>query len=113
MVMKVLQLKREGTTRDSLENARRILDAGYILVGGTFTFDTNMASWQTDAVFEWGVDGSKVEYTFKGFSFGYHGEGPRGLEEFLKMFHWNPKPDKVFTNTFGTEKGTVKLRDFT
>jgi len=112
MVVKTLQLKREGATRDSLENARRILDAGYILKGGSFTFDSNRADWETWAQFRWSVDDSIVDYVFKGFSFGYSGEGPRGLETFLKMFHWNPDPDKIFRNQFGMEKGSVPLTAF-
>jgi hypothetical protein len=113
MVVKTLQLVQEGATRHSLENARRIENAGYILKGGTFRFDINMATWETNAEFEWVVDGSRANYTFKGFSFGYSGEGPRGLEEFLTIFHWNPDREKIFSNQFGMEKGTVNLRDFT
>jgi hypothetical protein len=111
MVVKTLPLVREGATRDSLENARRILDAGYILRGGTFTFDSNLANWSTKAQFEWSVDGSTVEHDFLGFSYGYSGEGPRGLIEFLKMFRWSPDQNKVFSKQFG-EKGTIPLRDF-
>lgn len=112
MVMKTLQLKREGATRDSLENARRIQEAGYILIGGTFEFDTTMAEWSTHAIFEWGVDGSTVKYTFKGFSFGYGGEGPRGLIEFFEIFSWPVDKGKVLQNTFGIDKGKVPLRAF-
>jgi hypothetical protein len=113
LVVRSLPLVREGATRDSLENARRILDAGYILHDGTFSFDSNRADWITKARFRWSVDESIVEHEFHGFSFGYSGEGPRGLVEFLKMFHWNPDPNKIFSNQFGMEKGTVALSDFT
>jgi hypothetical protein len=112
MIVKPLPLVREGATRDSLENARRILDAGYILRGGTFTFDSSRADWFTKAQFEWSVDGSTVEHEFRGFSFGYSGEGPRGLAEFLKMFRWSPDPNKVSSNQFGMESGTVDLKAF-
>lgn len=112
MVVKTLPLVREGATRDSLENARRILEAGYILRGGAFTFDSNYADWSTKAQFEWSVDGSIVEHEFRGFSYGYSGEGPRGLAEFFKMFRWSPDPNKIFSKQFGMEKGTVDLKAF-
>jgi len=111
-VVKMLQLKREGATRDSLENARRIKEAGYLLVDGTFTYDSKHIEWITEARFRWVVDGSTETHTFNGFSFGYHGEGPRGLQEFLKMFGWHPNDDKIFSNTFGSESGRVDLRAF-
>ena len=113
-VIRPLQLKKDGATRDSLENARRIKDAGYDLLGGTFQYDRGKAEWTTKAYFKRAVDGSKASHVFKGFSFGYGGQGPRGMIEFLDIFEWGPSEKKIVTPGYWPdEKGTLRLRDLT
>jgi len=113
-VIKTLQLKKEGATRDSLENARRILAAGYDLLNGTFAFNRTHASWTTTAFFRRPSDGSKASHVFKGYSFGYGGEGPSGMYEFLDMFGWGPDKHKIMDHdAFDEDKGVMRLRDLT
>ena len=113
-VIRPLSLAREGATRDSMENARRLKAAGYALVNGDMTFDMKKAEWQVKAYFFRKLDGSDGVHIFKGFSFGYGGEGPHGLRDFLALFGWSPKEDKIFTHGyFDMERGTVNLKSFT
>lgn len=112
-VIKVLQLKKEGATRDSLENARRIEAAGYNLLSGTFEFDANHIKWETTAHFRRASDGSKATYVFKGFSIGYGGEGPSGMRDFLSLFGWGPDWKKISTPEYFGKEGTIRLRDLT
>jgi len=113
-IIRPLSLKKEGATRDSLENARRLKDAGYELINGSMTFDRNKVNWEVKAYFFRKVDGSDGVHIFKGLSFGYGGEGPHGLRNFLRMFGWNPKDEKIFEHGyFEEEKGTFNLKAFT
>ena len=112
-VLKPLPLKKEVATRDSMENARRLKGAGYDLINGDMKFDDDKAEWDVKAYFFRKADGSDGIHFFKGFSFGYGGEGPHGLYDFLAMFGWNPKNDKIFTHGYFEQKrGTVNLKAF-
>lgn len=112
-VLRPVSLKREGATRDSLENARKIRDAGYELVNAALTFDKNMAHYETKAYFYRKSDGADGVHVFKGLSFGYSGEGSRGMMEFMKMFGMNPDKNKVLTSqAFPQETGRVNIKDF-
>lgn len=114
-IIKTLQLKKDGATRDGLENARRIKGAGYDLLNGTFEFSRSNAEWTTTAFFRRAYDGDKVKHVFKSFSFGYGGEGPRGMEEFLEIFGWGPDPKKILNPAFMADQdsGKIRLKDLT
>ena len=113
-VIRPLQLKKEGATRDSLENAQRIADAGYSLMGGVFKYDKMKAEWETKAYFMRSVDKAKAVHVFKGFAFGYGGQGPRGMQTFLEMFGWGPSEKKIISPGYWPDdKGVLRLRDLT
>jgi len=109
-VIKTLQLKREGATRDSIENARRILAAGYDLMSGIFEFNRNNAEWRTTAHFVRPGDRHKAVHVFRGFSFGYGGEGPHGMYDFLDMFGWGPSKAKIMDPSFMADQNDGKIR---
>jgi hypothetical protein len=84
-VKKPIKFKPEGgVTRFSLENARMILEAGYLFERGIMQYDNVSGDWWVTAFFN--RDGEVASHKFGGFSFGYSGEGPRGLIEFSEMF---------------------------
>jgi len=83
-VLKPLKIKEQGTTRSSLENMKKIYDAGYDLESAILTYDTKKNDVKLICVF---TRDHKVEtHTFLGFNIGYGGEGPRGLMEGLKVY---------------------------
>lgn len=75
--------KETGATRDSLANARELI----IKYGlpDTVTAITTSVDWYVQA--KWS-DG--LLYIFEGFSWGYRGEGPRGMESFFGMIGMDP-----------------------
>lgn len=87
-VCRPLKLKSEGSTRVSLENAKAILDAGYSIRSAFFV-------GQRLLEVEFFRDEEEAWHTFKGFTVGYNGEGPRGMIEFFEMFGKWVDPDKV------------------
>jgi len=101
-----------GATRDSLENARRIKDAGYSLYGGTFFGDSNKANYELTVLFV--RDKSIEQHTFKGFSVGYTGEGPHGFLEFAEMFGLKLNKNKILGGYYieNDEKRLVNLNYF-
>lgn len=114
-VLKPLKLVREGATRDSIMNARLLRYARYELVNGDMTYDNVAGSWEVKAYFFREIDHADGVHIFKGFSFGYGGEGPRGLHEFLKMFNWGADPKKIMSKSWDTslpERGVINLKAF-
>jgi hypothetical protein len=113
-VIRKLRLKREPLgTRVSLENAQKILDAGYEYIDGEMEFDKNKAVWNTRVDFRRKVDKHRASHTFGGFSFGYGGEGPRGLIAFLKMFGVPHRAENITSLDYvPEEKGTLNLAVF-
>jgi len=102
-IVKPLALKAEvGGTKVSLENAKRIMEAGYGLDSAVLDFDSNKADFHTIAKFSRGREVATWEFT--GFSIGYGGEGPRGLIEFAAMFGLSLDRDKVLTYGVFPEK---------
>ena len=60
------------------------------------------------------TDHAEADHVFEGFSFGYGGEGPRGMQEFLKIFGWNPKASKILEHgVFEDQRGVMNLKMFT
>jgi len=107
-IEKPLRFKPEGSTMFSLTNARMIKDAGYEFVKGIYAYNRNMAEWRLNAFFR--RDGDVADHVFKGFSFGYGGEGPHGMMEFSDMFGIGLRRDKVLGNGAGLpESGTFDL----
>jgi hypothetical protein len=93
-IMKPIKFKPEGATRFSLENARMIAVAGYRYKSGIFQFHPQHGGYETSVIFERG--GETASHTFKGFSFGYGGEGPSGLVEFGEMFYIGFDKEKIY-----------------
>ena len=94
-----VKLVPEGGTESSLKNARAIKDAGYEFQSGTTYFDDQNASYQLDVVFARGNE-APVTWSFKGFSAGYSGQGPRGLIEFGKIFEIPIKEEIVMDKEY-------------
>jgi len=73
-------------TQISLKKAMYFKQEGYkpfkIYISGSDTMDVKVDMWFYDDKTD--QDGF---FSFTGFSIGYGGTGPRGLEEFLKMFN--------------------------
>jgi len=80
-------LKEDGTTGTSLANADGIKSAGYWLLEAIMVYDSKKADYQLICTFQ--RDEDKEAFTFKGFSFGYGGEGPNGLIDMLKTFGYD------------------------
>ena len=95
-VIKPMRLKSEGATRNSLEIARLIQAAGYEVISTVYTWDKNIATWNLEVLFERYSDHHQASHIFKGFSFGYGGEGPHGMIEFGKIFGLPLDESKVF-----------------
>ena len=109
IVKKTLQLKKEAAvTRDSLENARRIKDAGYRFVKGRFIYNSSRADWWMSAIFK-NEDGHMAEHEFLGFSIGYSGEGSRGMVELGDIVNLNFDASKILEHGVFPDKGTLKL----
>ena len=80
--MKNLNLAEEcGVTVNSLENAKIFVKAYGIPEKITLTGDPSEADYVVNC--EWGRLFSLITFDFTGFSWGYGGEGPRGLYTFL------------------------------
>jgi hypothetical protein len=107
-VLRPLKLKPEGGTSVSLENAKAILDAGYGLQEAIIYYDSNRNYYDTKAVFVRGSE-DPVLYTFKGFSFGYFGQGSKGTVEFVQMFGKHIDEDRVYALLIPGAKGTFNL----
>ena len=98
-VKKPIKFKPEGgVTRFSLENARMILEAGYQFERGIMQYDNVNGDWWVTVFFN--RDGEVASHKFGGFSFGYSGEGPRGLIEFSKMFAIGLNSDKITSSDY-------------
>ncbi len=73
------KLKEDCTTRRSKANSKTLVAKHGIPLEVKIEGDPDQAIYRVTAMFRDGV-----EHTFRGFSLGYAGEGPRGLYEFLK-----------------------------
>lgn len=111
-VKKPIKFKPDYGTANSLINARLIAEAGYRFVKATYTYDRNRADWKLTAFFE--RDGEVASHVFRGFSFGYGGEGPRGMIEFGKIFGIHLNESVILSPDAGLpEEGVVDfLRTF-
>ena len=99
-----------GVTRFSLANARMILEAGYQFVRAIIKYDNIRGDWWVDAFFQ--RDGEVASHEFGGFSFGYSGEGPRGLIEFSEMFGIGLNAGKITSPSYRESlppKGVMNL----
>ena len=110
-VKKPIKFKPEGgVTRLSLENARMIQDAGYRFVRGIMQYDNVGGDWWVTAFFERNEE--MASHKFGGFSFGYGGEGPRGLIEFSRMFGIGLDAGKITSSSYRSSlppKGIMDL----
>ena len=111
-ILRPLKLKSEGSTRISLENARTIRDAGYELKMATMTYSSTRAEWKLYVDFKRDDPKSTAEWVFTGVSFGYGGEGPRGLMELAEIFGIKLDPKKVFEHGVFPESGGLSLKRF-
>lgn len=94
-----IRFKPEGSTINSLNNARFIRNAGYDYVKSTMVYDNVRGDWKVEAFFRRG-NGPVVAHIFGGFSFGYGGEGPRGLLEFAEIFGFRLDSEKVTSHSY-------------
>lgn len=108
-IIKPIKFKSEGSTANSLFNARMIKEAGYRYIKGNFTYDLNAGNWKLEAFFE--RDDGVASHDFKGFSFNYGGEGPSGLVEFGNIFGLRFNKNKILVHGESglPESGTVDL----
>jgi hypothetical protein len=90
-----IRFKPEGSTMNSLANARMIKNAGYEFVKGVYSYDKDYGNYKLQAFFR--RDGEVSVHTFKGFSHGYGGEGPHGMVEFGEIFGVGLSREKVFS----------------
>jgi hypothetical protein len=86
-IIKPLKIKEDGTTRTSIKNMKLIHEAGYNLNSAIMFYDKTKGNYNLTCIFNRNND--KVIFTFKGFSIGYGGEGPHGLDETMKLFNIN------------------------
>jgi len=113
-VMKPLRLKKEGPTRVSIENAKAIKNAGYEVASTVYDYDAQKMKWNLFCTFSRAGEVKRPGHTFEGLSWGYRGEGPRGLLEFGKIFGLNLDENKVLGKVDAglPEAATVSLEDF-
>lgn len=105
-VKKPIKFKPDYGTANSLANARMIAEAGYSFVKATYTYDKNRADWKLTAFFD--REGEVASHVFRGFSFGYGGEGPNGMIEFGRIFGIELNRSVVLSPDSGLpEQGTV------
>jgi len=111
-IMRPLQLKTEGATRASIANARLIKGAGYEIADDpVYEYDKTGVNWDLEVDFVRPSDGHRATHNFDGFSWGYSGEGPRGLIEFSDIFGLGLDKDKILgkKETGLPDKGIVPL----
>ena len=79
---KILSIKRKGSwgTKECLEDAK-FLVAKLGAPESISILSSGNADWYTTCTWF----GHSVQHVFRGFSWGYGGEGPHGLQEFLRM----------------------------
>lgn len=112
MVLRPLVLDREGPTRISLSNLRKILSHGYKAMDGVYSWDKNGTDWTLEVFFENKDINVLVSHKFLGFSVGYQGEGSRGLMEAGKMMGFSFDPEKIFGGGL-PESGKVRMKHLT
>jgi len=86
-ITKPLKIKEDGSTRTSIKNMKLIKEAGYSLKSAIMFYDKTKGNYHLTCTFIRNND--TVYFTFKGFSIGYGGEGPHGLDESMKLFGIN------------------------
>jgi len=107
-VKKPLKIKENaGSTRESLQNAKLIHEAGYELLDATMAFNKKKANYYLECHFE--RDGDIVPWTFKGFALGYGGEGPHGLRDAMALWGIDVS-DIAFGDKITPEVGIIKLK---
>lgn len=97
-IKKPMRLKPEGSTMNALANAKMIADAGYSYRSGIFSFDPQYGNYEMTVIF-WRED-ETATHTFKGFNFGYGGEGPHGMRDFGRLFSVGFDEKKIFGREF-------------
>jgi hypothetical protein len=110
-VKKPLRFKSEGSTMSALTNARMIADAGYSFAHGTVRYDDTFGGIQEMEAF-FRRDDEVASRVFRGFNFGYGGEGPRGMIEFSQMFFIALDSKKILSHDYRAslpKKGTFDL----
>ena len=111
-VRKPLKLKEGGaTTRQSLSNAKEIFSAGYHLIEAVMYYDKVKGNYRVECLFDDLFDVRKdvVKWVFTGFAIGYGGEGPRGLDEAMKLFGVD-KSDYILGDIKLPDQGTLQLK---
>jgi len=110
-VRKPLKLKEGGATRQSLSNAKEIFSAGYDLIEAIMNYDKVKGNYRVECLFKDPFDARQdvVKWVFTGFAIGYGGEGPRGLDEAMKLFGVD-KSDYILGFIKTPEQGTLKLK---
>lgn len=114
-VMRALRLKKEGSTRASIENAKLIKGAGYRILSTELKYDFQRGNFSLKAEFFRRLDNDTQEWTFEGVNFGYGGEGPRGLVEFSEIFGLGLNKEKILGDRADSglpDKGKVSLSVF-
>jgi hypothetical protein len=110
-VLVPLKLEKDQATRDCLENARRIKNAGYEFQSAICYYDGVKGNYETVVWFTRGSE-PMVKWIFRGFSAGYSGEGPRGLIEFCQIFGLPVKAEMVLSHDQMTESGLLDGNGF-
>lgn len=85
-----------GVTSVSLQNLADFTTLHGKIDSLDFSGDTKRGDYFVTAHWK---DGSA--WKFSGFSWGYAGEGPRGLQALLKVFGSQLKPSDIYVNEFG------------
>ena len=110
-VKRPIRFKSEGSTMNALANAQAIAAAGYSFAHGTVRYDDYYGGVQEIEVF-FKRDDDIASHVFKGFNFGYGGEGPRGMIEFGQMFFIALDSKKILSHDYRAslpKKGTFDL----
>jgi len=85
----------DGVTDTSLKNARRLIDKHGAPISITLdVVKTNFGTAQ-QVIATFKTDRSIYTHVFNGFSWGYRGEGPHGLQKFLKWSNINVQIDWI------------------
>ncbi|MFA7218936.1 MAG: hypothetical protein WC119_00225 [Synergistaceae bacterium] len=99
MELKIPEMRKEGgVTIYSLHNAKLLINK----FGKPDRVILNYVvdPWDYVCIAEWGND----SFTFSGFSWGYYGEGSRGLAEFLNLCRPKTDTDTWFKKVTSLER---------
>lgn len=106
IVNKTLTLERENSSTEvSLINAQKIKDAGYSVMDGKFSWDSNLGDWSMSVNFMDSTGTNMVHHLFRGFSIGFKSDGSKGFLDFGRIFGINFDEEKVMTKKYFSESG--------